>query len=163
MTTQDIIFSSIENVIKSYYSKRFQNKKTFDTILLVDSIIKTEAAKIGQFMVMDGKYKCVNENDWKEILSMFWAKKEKWTEEWDCDKFAIEFKSFCNRLGINSCGIVIGHMNNIMHAFNIYVNSDLEVFIVEPQTCQKVEAEKVVYMNGATYQISNIIIWFLIY
>jgi len=158
MTTQDIIFSSIENVIKSYYSKRFPNKKTFDTVLLVDKIVKSKIVGVGQTMVMDGKYNCVDEKDWKEILEMFWTKKEKWTEEWDCDKFAIEFKSFCNRLGINSCGIVIGQYNGISHAFNIYVNSDLEVFIVEPQTCQKVEAEKVVYINGATYQISNIII-----
>lgn len=160
MTTQDIIFSSIENVIKSYYSKRFPNKKTFDTVLLVDRIVKTKIVGVGQTMVMDGKYKCVDEKDWKEILEMFWAKKEKWTEEWDCDKFAIELKSFCNKLGINSCGIAIGFLNNTMHAFNIYVNSDLQVFIVEPQTGNKCEVENdnFVFIDGNKYKISNIII-----
>ena len=158
MTTQDTIFSAIENIIRAYYSKRFPNKKTFDTVLLVNTIMETEAAGIGQFMVMDGKYQCVNEEDWDIILKMFWGQKEKWTVEWDCDKFAIELKSFCNKLGINSCGIVIGYMGDIMHAFNIYVNSDLEVFIVEPQTCKKVEAGKEVYIDGNKYKISNIIL-----
>ena len=45
MTNQDIIFSTIENIIKAYYSKRFPNKKTFDTVLLVDRIVKTKNSR----------------------------------------------------------------------------------------------------------------------
>ena len=47
-----------------------------------------------------------------------------------------------------------------MHAFNIYVNSDLQVFIVEPQTGNKCEVENdnFVFVAGNKYKISNIII-----
>lgn len=161
ISPQDIAIKNAELLIFSYWNRKFPNKKTFDTVLLWDVFFKGGIVSPGALRCLDGKYTTVNDKDFDEILDLFWAKNKRWiAEEFDCDKFAIEFKSFCVKFGVTSCGLVLGKMGSGDHAFNCFVNSNLDVFIIEPQTCLKVkyEKDKEIKISGAIYKPIQIIL-----
>ena len=164
MNANDFIMSMLDDIQFAYWQKRIPEKKTFDTINLSDKLFD-KLVSPGNLTVLDGKYNCVSEKWWDWILEEFYGKRLKWNEEWDCDKFAIELKSFCNKLGVNSCGITLGWYtypdgSKMYHAYNCYVNDKLEVFLIEPQQGirQKVESKGMIEIGTGKYETSIIIL-----
>lgn len=160
----DLIMSLLDDIQFVYWQRRIPNKTTYDAVNMADTLFD-KLISPGSLNIMDGKYNCVNEEWWDWILETFYGKRLKWTEMFDCDKFAIELKSFCNKLGVNSCGICLGWLTHPSgqkeyHAYNCYVNNDLEVFIVEPQrgTRTKVGKKGDVKLEDGKYNTSYIIL-----
>ena len=74
-----------------------------------------------EFLVFDG----TNNKEWKEDI-------------WDCDNFAIQFMAAAQRYfaqrGLNAA---VGIIWAKKHAFNWYLNTNMEIHYVEPQTDAK--------------------------
>ena len=74
-----------------------------------------------EFLVFDN----TDNNDWKEDI-------------WDCDNFAIQFMASAQRYfaqrGLNAA---VGIIWTEKHAFNWYLNTDMKIHYVEPQSDAK--------------------------
>lgn len=89
-----------------------------------------------QWLQMDGRYFCTSEEDFLNVVAWDWTDSYTYKRDtWDCDKFAVRFKSQCDlHFGLNSVGIVIDYKSG--HAYNLVVLDEGNIMLVEPQSDQ---------------------------
>ena len=89
-----------------------------------------------QWLQLDGRYFCTTEEDFLNVVAWDWTDSYTYrSDTWDCDKFAVRFKSQCDlHFGLNSVGIVIDYASG--HAYNLAVLSDGNIMLLEPQSDQ---------------------------
>jgi len=83
---------------------------------------------------LDGKYYVPPLEDMQKIIAWDWVDAKEYIREiYDCENFAFSFKARVDRLfHLNNVALVIDWSG--LHAYNMFVTSDGEVFILEPQT-----------------------------
>ncbi len=165
-TPQDNIFLGLQKILYAYYQRRIPSTKTIDTSVIAQKLFNSGIVRPGNLSTLDGKYCMVSDSSWNDIIDIFWARKMQWiSDTWDCDKFGIAFKAMCNELGINSCAMVIGDKTpkkegDPGHFFNLFLNDNLDIYVVEPQTGEKAlyVPGKEISIGGSIYTISTVII-----
>jgi len=83
---------------------------------------------------LDAKYKLTNRSNFLNVIAYDWIDSKKYVAEvFDCENFAIAFKSHCDEyFGLNQVGIVIDYESG--HGYNLVVLSDGTVWVLEPQS-----------------------------
>ena len=85
-------------------------------------------------IALDNKYRLCNQDDMIKIIEWdFIDQKGYIAEFWDCDKFALAFKSRCAMVfGVNQVALVVDWSS--AHAYNLIVLPDEGILLYEPQT-----------------------------
>lgn len=141
------------------------DKIVFDSVLIKDAISKKN---IYVEKVLDGKYQTISISDFLKLYSQSWIRYKKYIEEiWDCDDFSLALKNhFADNYGINSIGIIEGYntkdlnqRNHNSHWCNIFVDSNLDVYIIEPQRLliRKLEQERYADMSRYYFVPTSVI------
>jgi len=96
---------------------------------------------ISDDLLWDDYYYYVNLEDWNKIFFDVLKNMPRYTtDKLDCDNFALLMVArIMEKYKLNGCGIAIGKTPMGIHAWNIFINSPLELLYLEPQTGQVME------------------------
>jgi len=89
------------------------------------------------FSLLDGKYRTTTVDGFREIVRWDSVNIRRYILDfWDCDNYAFRFKSNVESVFlINSVGFVVDlSVPECAHAYNIFVDSEGDVYVYEPQT-----------------------------
>ena len=108
----------------------------------VDVVVERDAAWIHArllplevtWMQLDARYYLTNQTNFLNIVAWDWTDSHDYVRErFDCDKFAIMFKSRVNeRFLLNQVGVVLDYTSG--HAYNLIVYPDGNIMLLEPQS-----------------------------
>ncbi|RLG43036.1 MAG: hypothetical protein DRO01_00375 [Thermoproteota archaeon] len=86
-------------------------------------------------LVMDGWYYLINKEDFDKLLVYDKTDRHEYIPEvYDCDDFAFDLWRNISRLYHIAIGVVFIYFDSIGHAINCYVDTDLNVHLIEPQS-----------------------------
>lgn len=89
--------------------------------------------KKAQILLVDRKYQLVTKEELQKFLKLDITDKGEYIKEFhDCDDFSWTLLG-----SINSgpwAGIAFGFAFSKVHAFNIFIGADLEIYVIEPQS-----------------------------
>ena len=125
------------NALYNWYVPPFQ----INRILLSEDELRTvindlyNKAPFQSWFRLDGNYYTTDLATFKKIISWDWTDTRKYVSDtFDCDKFAMYFKSRISiDYGINSVGIILDY--SAVHAYNLVILKDdtLRWLLYEPQ------------------------------
>lgn len=97
--------------------------------------IKNQLAPLEvNWLQLDSKYFLTNQDNFLNIVAWDWTDTYDYVREvFDCDKFAIMFKSRVNeRFYLNQVGVVLDYKSG--HAYNLIIFPDGNIMLLEPQS-----------------------------
>jgi hypothetical protein len=121
----------------NYYVPPFTAVKTRLTEDELQSVIRDIQSKGGMagWLRLDGEYYTTDIDSLKRITEWDWTDTRKYiTDTFDCDKFALYFKSrMAIDFGINAIGVILDY--SATHAYNLLIVKDSSVkwYLYEPQ------------------------------
>jgi len=136
---EDIIdMVDVANQLYDWYVPPF----TINTVVLseneVQSVISDLQSKGGMqgWLRLDGTYYTVDTDTFKKIIDWDWTDTRKYlSETFDCDKFAMYFKSrMAINFGLNAVGVILDYSAG--HAYNLVILKDAQEvkwLLYEPQ------------------------------
>jgi hypothetical protein len=124
----------------NYYIPPFKIKPiklSESELLSVIKDIQTRTKTGNNWFRLDGDYYTVDSNTFKKIIEWDWTDTRKYIVDlFDCDKFAIYFKSrIAIEFKINAIAVILDYSSG--HAYNIVILKDTNQakwYIYEPQT-----------------------------
>jgi len=130
--------SQLVNRLYSWYVPPFKIsliQLSEDEIQSIVRDINSKSQPAG-WLRLDGTYYTVDLQTFKKIIAWDWTDTRKYVwDRFDCDKFAIYFKSrMAIDYGVNAVGVVLDYSAG--HAYNLVIvkNQKVDWFLYEPQT-----------------------------
>jgi hypothetical protein len=136
---KDIIIDLVNTAeeLYNYYVPPFtavRTQLTEDELLSVVRDIQSKGGMAG-WLRLDGEYYTTDMDSLKRIIDWDWTDTRKYiTDTFDCDKFALYFKSrMAIDFGINAVGVILDY--SAEHAYNLLIVKDSSVkwYLYEPQ------------------------------
>jgi len=128
----------LSNKLYEWYVPPFPVNKVALTDQELDAVINDLKSKGGMvaWLPLDGTYYTVDLDTFKKIIEWDWTDTRKYLEDtFDCDKFAMYFKSrMAIDFGINAIGVVLDYSSE--HAYNLIIVKDqqgVKWYLYEPQ------------------------------
>ncbi|MDX7998924.1 hypothetical protein FE394_06880 [Xenorhabdus sp. Reich] len=109
--------------------------------------------KLLTFKILDPFYKLVSDEKVKKIYEDSGLKNFEYrSKSFDCDDFSFVYKAQASKEAYSNnesfgyaIGVIFGFLEKRAHAVNIYINHDLKVKIIEPQSGRIIEPEDWIY------------------
>ena len=124
-------------VLYNWYVPPFvPDRYTITDEQLLQVISKLKNFNRNNWLQLDGIYYITSMDTFKKIIQWDWTDTRKYiSETFDCDKFAMYFKSrMAIDFGINGVGVVLDYSSG--HAYNVVIvkeGNDINIYKYEPQ------------------------------